>query len=540
MSGGLIQLVAYGVSDIFLTRNPQITFFKVVYRRHTNFSTEVIPQPFVDKADFGKRVSCILSRSGDLISRIHMVAVLPKIPKFKDENNEIDLITKFAWVRRIGYALIKNIEIEIGSELIDRQYGDWLNIWHELTIPDSKNLDVMLGDVKELTEFTNGKRSYKLFIPLRFWFNRFPGLALPVISLDYNHIKINVELNDFNNCHIITPTHYINIDNDFVNFEPFEFIQQDVDGEVSLARFIHFDIVDRRLYLWRLSDNGFLSLAETNPENIQTEAQQDAILYPRDPNSGRLLKNENGEIVNGKYLIRGLTTGFEAMPRINAVERAHKNRSIRTSSLIIRDSFLLVEYIYLDNEERVRFYQSKHEYLIEQVLFNGEKTVDGINQSFKMGFTQPCKELFWVTQLSSAQNTRVNDIFNYTNSLLKDKDNNLLGKNIIEKETIMFNGQERLSLRDSDYFSYIQPYQHHSHNPAEGINIYSFSLHPERHQPSSSANFSKIDNIRLRIIVNTDIDFSNTAKLRIYCSVYNILRIVNGVSGLVFSNDRIN
>jgi hypothetical protein len=528
MTGGLIQLVAYGVQDLFLTNEPQITFFKVVYRRHTNFSTESIKQNFTHKPDFGRRVTAILSRNGDLIRNIQLVAILPRIPMFKDENNDIDLITKFAWVRRVGYAIIKSVEIEIGGELMDKQYGDWLNIWNELTIPSNKNIDRLLGDVKEVRDFSNGKDSYKLFIPLKFWFNRFAGLALPVVSLQYNHVKINLEINDFNKCHVISPTHIIRIDNDFVNFESFEFLEQIVDGVRSLARFVHFDIINRELYIWRITDNGFLSLTEADPLNLVDEDQQDALLYERDA---------NGNLVNAKYLIKGLTSEFEAMPLINAIERIHRFSGVEFNNIVLKDAFLLVEYVFLDVEERVKFSQSKHEYLIEQILFNGEKVIDGLHQSFKLGFTQPCKELIWVTQLSLAQKRRNNDLFNYTDSMVRDINEQLIGENIVSKETLLFNGQERLSFRDHEYFSWLQPYQYHQNAPNEGINSYSFSLFPEKHQPSGSANLSKIDNILLRLSVIPDIDFSNTAKLRVYCVVYNILRVANGISGLVFSND---
>jgi hypothetical protein len=238
MAGGLIELVAYGVQDLFLTDDPQITFFKRVYRRHTNFSTEHILQPFNEpKPDFGKRLTCVLSRNGDLIRKIYLVVELPRIPVFKDEDNEIDVLTKFQWVRRIGYAMIRFVEVEIGGELIDRHYGDWMNIWHELTIQNEKQINQMIGDVDELIKPTNGKDQFKLYIPLQFWFCRFSGTALPAVSLQYNHIKINVEIQNFDELYIISPTHFINIDNDLVNFEPFEFIQQTVDGVTSLARF---------------------------------------------------------------------------------------------------------------------------------------------------------------------------------------------------------------------------------------------------------------------------------------------------------------
>ena len=532
MGGGLIQLVAYGAQDVFLTNDPQITFFKIVYRRHTNFSTEVIPQFFNHTPDFGRRITTVLSRNGDLIRNIHLVVTLPRIPQFKDENNEVDVISKFAWVKRIGYALIKNVEIEIGGELMDKQYGDWLNIWNELTVEKDKNIDVIIGDVKELTEFTNGKKSYKLFIPLRFWFNRFSGLALPVVSLQYSHILINIELNDLDRCFILAPTHIINIDNDLVNFEPFEFLQQNTNGIISLAQFIHFDIINRQLYIKRITDNGFLSLTENDPTKIQTEEDQDALLY-------QTFTDDDGleQLVNSRFLIKGLKSCFEAMPRINAFERTYTNRSIDFTNIRLKEAFLLVEYVFLDLEERVRFSRAKHEYLIEQVLFNGQKTVDGLHQSFNLGFTQPCKELIWVTQLSLALDKRNNDHFNYTDSLIKDEDGDPIGRSIITDETLLFNGHERVTFRDNEYFGWIQPYQNHRNAPKEGINVYSFALHPEKHQPSGTANLSKIDQILLRLTVNREIDFTNTAKLRVYAVVYNVLRVANGISGLVFSND---
>ena len=528
MTGGLIQLVAYGTQDLFLTHEPQITFFKVVYRRHTNFTLEVIPQNFLYRPDFGKRVSCVLSRNGDIIRKIHVVIELPAIPQFKDDDQNIDQIAKFAWIRRIGYGIIKTVEIEIGGELIDRQYGDWLNIWHELTIPNRKNLDQMIGDIEELTDFSNGKKSYKLMVPLQFWFNRIAGLALPIVSLQYNHIKINLELNDLEKCIILAPTHTINIDNDFVNFIPNEYITQNVDGVISWAKFIYFDIINRILYLSRITDNGFLSLTETNPDKIKDDQQQKNLLYATDI---------FGNLINAKYLIYGLKSEFRAMPRINATERLSINKSINFSNIILKNCFLLVEYGFLDDEERIRFSQARHEYLIEQIFYNGEETIDGLHQSFKIGFSQACKEVIWVSQLNLALNLRNNDIFNYTNSLLKSENGEVTGTNIITNETLLFNGHERLSMRDSDYFSKIQIYQNHTHNASEGINVYSFGLHPETHQPSGTANFSKIDNIDLKISVISEINFNYTAILRIYGIAYNILRIANGISGIIYSID---
>ncbi len=487
MAGGLIQLVTRGPQDIFFISDPQITFFKTVYRRHTNFSTEIIPQKFTHKPDFGKRIVCTLARSGDLIGKMYLVMVLPNIPTFKDNDGNIDKISKFAWVRKIGFALIRCIEIEIGDELIDRQYGDWLNIWYELTVKRKRNIDKMLGDVKELTEFTNGKKSYKLMIPLQFWFNRFPGLSLPVVNLKNSHIKINVELNDFENCSIISPTNYIGITNDFVCFQPFEYIKQDE----ALGRFVHFDIIKKRLYYLRLSNEPFKS------------SNKKCIIPP----------------------IKGYTSKFEAIPDKGCGEKIYR-KPLNSKKINLKKVFLLAEYIYLDTEERIKFYNTNHEYLIEQLQFNGEKTIDSTTFSFDPSFNNLCKELFWVGQLDS----NINDPFNYTDSLVDGK-----GLNIIKEETILFNDVERIKFRDSQYFNYVQPYQVHSNSPSEGINIYSFALHPENNQSSGTANMTMIENVLLKLIVSNKINFKHSAKLRMYALSYNVLRVAHGISGLIFN-----
>jgi hypothetical protein len=121
--------------------------------------------------------------------------------------------------------------------------------------------------------------------------------------------------------------------------------------------------------------------------------------------------------------------------------------------------------------------------------------------------------------------------------LIRDHNDTLIGNNIITSETMLFNGQERINTRDYTYFNWIQPYQNHKNAPNEGINMYSFCLHPGKHQPSGVANLNKIDNILLKLSVQPQIDFKNTAKLRIYAIVYNVFRIVNGISGLVFAED---
>lgn len=502
MAGGIIQLVAYGNQDIFLTSDPQITFFKEVYRRHTNFSIEVIPRTFINSPQFGNKVSCILSRDGDLIRNTTLVIELPKIGPFLDVTLELDPITKFAWVKKIGYAIINTIQIEIGDELIDEQYGDWLNIWYELTVPFNKNIDKMLGNVEKLTSYTNGKDPYLLFIPLQFWFNRITGLALPIVSLQYNNIHINLQLNELNKCYKLAPTNSIVIDNDLVNFIQFEYISQTVDNVTSYAQFIYYDILEKRLYYTRVSPQPFVSSSTTQSNN---------------------------------FTITGLTSKFTTLPSIGSIERIYNNPLINFNSVTIPNSFLLVEYIFLDDDERIKFSQARHEYLIEQVFSTYQETINGLQQSYKVAFTQPCKELFWVAQMTT--NILNNDTFNYTSSVIRNFDGSLMNGPIVLNEAILFNGHERITFRDSAYFTQAQPYQYHVNNAKEGIHVYSFGIHPADYQPSGTANFSQISNVTLRLNVIPSITTTNTAKLRIYGIMYNILRIANGVSGLVFAID---
>ena len=215
MGGGLMQLVAYGAQDVYLTGNPQITFFKVVYRRHTNFSMESIEQVFNGTPNFGKKVSCTISRNGDLAYKTYIQVTLPEV-----DADTWTTVSKIRWTPWVGHALIDWVEIEIGGQSIDKHYGDWLHIWNELSQPTGRQTGYsdMLGNVPKMTLYPaiiSSGTSYLpgsaspatynptpekiLYIPLEFWFCKNPGLALPLIALQYHEIKINVKFNPLSN-----------------------------------------------------------------------------------------------------------------------------------------------------------------------------------------------------------------------------------------------------------------------------------------------------------------------------------------------------
>ena len=227
MGGGLMQLVAYGAQDVYLTGNPQITFWKVTYRRHTNYAMESIEQTFNGQADFGRRVTCTVSRNGDLAFRTYLQVTLPEINQSMvttaDNANTTGCFAR--WLDCPGEQLISQVEVEIGGQRIDRQYGDWMHIWNQLTMTAEQETGYhkMIGHTTQLTYLTN--RCFDkvdgpcdadapaqvcaprntlpettLYVPLQFWFCRNPGLALPLIALQYHEVKLNVDLRPIDEC----------------------------------------------------------------------------------------------------------------------------------------------------------------------------------------------------------------------------------------------------------------------------------------------------------------------------------------------------
>ena len=222
MTGSILQLVAYGIEDIFLTNDPQITYFKVVYKRHTNFSREEIRQNFIQRPDFDTQISATIGKNGDLMEKTYLVINLPPIPSFDDN------ITKVAWVRYPGYSLIETISIEINGRQICKHYGEWMMLWNEMfnINANQPSFKKMIGDIPDLTNFTDGKPSYKIYIPLQFWFCRSSANALPLVSLQYSDVKINVSLKPWNECVMFSPTHYIICSDNITGFIENEYIQQ--------------------------------------------------------------------------------------------------------------------------------------------------------------------------------------------------------------------------------------------------------------------------------------------------------------------------
>ena len=498
MGGGLMQLVAYGAQDIYLTGNPQITFFKVVYRRHTNFSMESIKQTFNGTADFGNDVSATISRNGDLVYRMYLEHDASFTCTSGGANKNVGL------VERYGDSLIKECEIEIGGQKIDKHTSMWNRVWSDLTQfnpsghfgsrigpggtapADNGTLyqlmtgngyglnceafdgtNNMFGTTTETTVngFLYGNQAgsgdegkitvNKIFLPLNFWFNRNPGLALPLIALQYHEVKVKMTFETLGNLARYSETQH------FVNANP--------AGSSDVTAAGNFD-------LW-------------------------------------------------------------------------------------------CDYIYLDTDERRRFAQVSHEYLIEQLQYSSDSLNSG-SPSIDLNFNHPVKALIWCMR-----NTTLVDGNGGRNQTPNDGGGDASAGPVSLDSMggnwqLKLNGHDRFKERDTKYFTRTQVWEHYTGYgsvPTIGVDVndldpdgiqtysedaiavYSFALKPEEHQPSGTCNFSRIDNAQLSgdtIVVQTQgtstaipgTTNAATTDLTIFAVNYNVLRIMSGMGGLAYSN----
>jgi hypothetical protein len=367
-----------------------------------------------------------------------------------------------------------------------------LNIWGELVLNlgKKKALKNMLGNVELLTDFSNGKNNYSLYIPLNFWFCLDSGIALPIVAMIHNDIKIHVQFNDFNKCYLQSPTNYINTVEPFSLFKENEIIRQTIAGNTTIGRFIYFDSLNNNLYYIKIKDS--FQIPSTSGD-----------------------KN---------YAITGDESGFVQNLNSTSLVVSDEDYFIYNTPAI-KASYLLVNYIYLDNSERFLFMNNEHEYLVPVVQNIQEQTFYTTNISYKIPFVNPIKIIFWRTQLTANYNS--NDLFNYT---LNPISTNI--SRIIDKEYVVLNSVNRIELSKPEYYTNIQIYQNKFTSPPEGIHMYSFCINPMDYQPSGTMNFSKIDDAYLQISFNKLINYQNPVVIKAYGIQLNIFRVLNGLGGL--------
>ena len=204
-AGGLLQLVAHGEQDAYLTSKPEITYFKASYKKHTNFAIEAKKQSF--NSCFGSISEIIIPRIGDLISNTYIHITLPKIGKVSTDTTYTaeNFDTKYGWVNSIGHTLIDYIELQIGGQQIVRHTGSWLDLLSQLTGTTENDLQYQNLVGRDFNIFNNIKstvsnRAYNLYVPLQFFFCKNIGQALPLIALQYHEVKIVIKWRPFSEC----------------------------------------------------------------------------------------------------------------------------------------------------------------------------------------------------------------------------------------------------------------------------------------------------------------------------------------------------
>jgi hypothetical protein len=495
-NAGLLELVAHGVQDIYLIGNPQITFFKVVYKRHTNFSMESIQTSIDGSTNFGNKAIIKIPRKADLMHTMTLEVDLPLLSTVVgNSSGNTGAKGTITWVDNIGHALIEFMEFKINGNIIDRQYGEWMEIWTQLSTSESKKrgLDKMLDRTGSLS--TTGPKT--VYIPLHFWFCRNIGLALPLCALQYHEVELEITLRDFSELTTLGSNPYYKIQSGATSGSTTLIVEKiDTSQTPSLddsfpGRYIVFE--DGTKYSLSDSSSGINEFTDAGPYTLTLTTA----------------------------LTKSYSTGSEVYFK--------KNGKLSSSSYSVTDMRLFIDYIYLDTYERKEFALAKHRYLIEQVQDSGiESLPEGtIVKKFNLNFNLPVKELFWTIQLARVD--RNNDLFNYSNTVA----DGISQDNTMEKCVIMMNGIERFQERKSDYFRLIQPYYKHTRVPDKYFYIYAFAIQPEDHQPSGCSNFSKIDTVDVNITLNANMPATN---LRFYALNYNILRIYNGMGGIAFSN----
>ena len=490
MGLGLLLLASVGKENSIMNMQPDITFFKKVYKNISNISNEFLPQYFKSIANFGKRLTINISNNADMLQEMSIFFELPDISQ-SSHSSLPDGIKKFAWAKNIGLTMIKYIDIEIGGILISRHYGEWLNIYNQMNSPPEKNIGL---DTSKLSMYTNGKSSFKLHVPLSFFFNISPNFALPLIALSKQEIKLHLELNDFSMCYNESPTHYFTIDSYICLFQKDEIIRQNVINNKSAGVFVYFDINTKRVY-YNLLYNTFVVPTTTNQTLIVT------------------------------YNIIGDTSGFITIPSYNSLvikDESYFNTSIPP----LKDSYLLINYIYLDTNERWFFMNNKLEYIIPIVLNVLDKDITSINVNYKLQLTNPHQVLIWRILLNSNKN--INDYFNYSSYPIT-----LNKEPLVLSNTLVINSIKRCELANYQYYTYLQNYinKYISNN---NIYQFSFGLEPTGTKPEGTFNFSMIDDSYIQLNLNKIVNYQNTVNIKAYGIYFNIFVIDNQNSSMKY------
>ena len=481
MPGGIIDLAAKGAQDFYLTNNPQITFFKNVMKKHTNFSMELIEiDPSSDKnlqKSLETDIEFKIDRNGDLVKQIYFVFNLPDI--YSSSSTYAGY--KFKWIERIGEYIIKEVILEIGGQEIDKHYGEWLHIWNELTLSEKKKdgYNRMIANVSEVYDPKDSSDAYppfshtgavnpvirgrKVIVPLHFWFNYIPGSELPLIALQFSEVKIKFKLRPFNELFTV-------IDSSLRKKSP--------SDTYNLGMFLKASSVISELNISPKLEVNYIFLNDNERKNFSEQSHE--------------------------YII-------------NKIDR-RSNISITPTGIANDDN----NTIDLDFQHPV-----------SNLIWKLRRSDFESSNQFSNYTNWYHKDI----------NPLINDEHNeFAAEITIDEDNinSFKEKSILRSATLKFNGGVRLKEKTSGVFNLLNNYQHMKKIPEEGIYVYSFNLNHDikSYQQSGSVNLSRIDNVQLDLttIPKNESSSSYTYNVMIFVIQINILKIESGMASLQFAN----
>jgi hypothetical protein len=557
MGGGLMQLVAYGAQDMYLTGNPQITFWKITYRRYTNFAMESIEQTFNGQADFGRRVTCTISRNGDLAFTTLLQVTLPEINQAMANSGSTGTVNNGVYARWLdfpGEQLIAQVEIEIGGQRIDRQYGDWMHIWNQLTMPAGlqKAYYQMVGNTTQLTYITdptfaavdgpcqssaprqvcaprNALPETTLYIPLQFWYCTNPGLALPLIALQYHEVRINIDFRPIDEC-LWAVSNLSSSSASTSTLRVTTAYNQSLVAASLYVDYIFLDTDERRRMAQNPHEYLIQQLQFTGDESVGSSSNKIKLNFNHpvkeliwvvqpDENVDYCSSLEGGQLL---YRILGAqpfnyTDAIDALP--NAIHAFGGPQSVAGGT-------------------------AGNGFIDSEGLFAQAGATDssgiGIDQMWNVpGLDGALSGAYSAPNFGGKDGTVESYLSDAGTYVLSETALGLhcWGQNPVVTCKLQLNGQDRISEREGSYFDVVQPFHYHTRTPDTGINVYSFALRPEEQQPSGTCNFSRIDSATLQLVLsNATVEGTKTAKVRVYATNYNVLRIMSGMGGLAYAN----
>ena len=482
------------------------------------------------------------------------------------------------WLDFPGEQLIAQVEVEIGGQRIDRHYGDWLHIWNQLTLTSEQQRGYfkMIGNTTQLTFITdpsfadvdgpcdsfaprqvcaprNALPETTLYIPFQFWFCTNPGLALPLIALQYHEVKINLDIRPIDECLWAVTT--LNCSNG----PPFNVAHQNTPGKPVPATiaynqslvaaslyvdYVFLDTDERRRMAQQPHEYLITQLQFTGDESVGSSSNKIKLNFnhPVSELIWVVQPDQNvdycSSLVCDALLFKVLgaqpfnyTDAIDALP--NAIHAFGGPAAVAGANAFIDQNGLFddagADDAYFPAEFSGYWHGPSNPY--NEPNLGGPPVPVVPGSTTYNGYVADA-----ATNKHGISESTVSDAgtFVITEASL---DLHCWGQNPVVTAKLQLNGQDRFSEREGTYFSLVQPYQSHTRNPDEGINVYSFALRPEEHQPSGTCNFSRIDNATLQLVLsNATVQGTNTAKVRVYARNYNVLRIMSGMGGLNFAH----